>query len=352
MEKNKKNSLVLLYTIVLIAFGIYCYFFNILYEKHKFVNPQNYIYRVKKYVELQNYQEAEREIRTALETFKPPDPEIFALLCEIGKQTKKDFSNERLELREKIFKLLETCYTSESESLRSSFEGIKMQLLSSYHLEKSQKQMIFSIWRTLTSNYWKCLADIELSESQILDLLVISGAEFCFNSKIGSTGVQFEDDILVLSAGSPKGRGAQILYQGRNYGGNRRGLYVVVFTPSPHKIFRSDRFDIWESKVEANRMVQFLEEVPDGYIGVFAVSDEASENMTPALENALISFGFTKRTYDGWEKKIFGYSFAFAGIGVKGAKEGSVVQNWAKYRPEKNEIPIAVAGIINGKVKK
>lgn len=351
MGKNKKISLVVLYTIVLIAFGIYYYFFNILYEYYKFVNPQNYIYRIKKYVELQNYQEAEREIRTALETFKPPDPEIFALLREIGKQAKKDFGKERLELREKIFKLLETCYTPESDSLKNPFEGIKKQLLSSYHLGKNQKQMIFTVWGTLTSYSWRCLADVELNESQILDLLILSGAEFSFNSKIGSTGVQFEDDILVLSAGSPKGRGAQILYQGRNYGGNRRGLYVVIFTPSPHKIFRSDRFDIWESKDEANRMVQFLEEVPDGYIGVFAVSDEASENLTPALENALISFGFTKRTYDGWEKKIFGYSFAFAGIGVKGAIEGSAVQNWAKYRPEKNEIPIAVVGVIKGKVK-
>ncbi len=254
-------------------------------------------------------------------------------------------------MRKNVYELLDACHSSEIDSKDNLLVSLKNQLSSSYVLDKNQKRMIRSVWKALTYSAWKCLDNIEFTESHILDFLSLSGAEFCFNSEVGATKEKFMDDIFIVSEGSSEGSGAQILYQGRNYGGNRRGFYVVVFTPFPHRIFRSDRFDVWESKNEATRMAQFLEEIPNGYVGVFAVADEASENMTTELEEALISFGFSKKTYDGWEQKIFGYSYAFAGVGVKGAEEGTALQNWARYEPGKKKIPVAIVGIMKGEVK-
>lgn len=351
MQREYKK-LVVLYAIVLGGFGVYSCFFYIFSEHHRVVNPQNYLYRIKKNLESGNFEKAEREIREALETFRPPDPEVFEILKGIAEKTKKSFGEERIELRKKIYEIIEGCGLSNDKVEESFVNQLKTELRDSYSLDRNQKQVIRSMWKNLIAKPWRCFSNIELNESEILDLFILAGAEISFDSTIGDTGVKFEGDVLVLSEGSSEGSGAQIWYQGRNYGGNRRGFYVMVLTPSPQRVIRSDRFDVWESKNEALRMVQFLDEVPEGSIGIFAVSDEASENMTLELEKALIGFGFAKKTYDGWEKKIFGYSYAFAGIGVKGAKEGSAIQNWARYEPGKNNVPVAIIGILKGVAKR
>ncbi|MCX8064408.1 MAG: hypothetical protein N3G21_04470 [Candidatus Hydrogenedentes bacterium] len=352
MERSDKVTLLVLYSIVLIGFGIYYYSFTILSEYHKIKDPQNYLYRIKRNLDSGRYEVAEKEIREVIQTFRPPEPEVFELLHRVTKYTKGGGNEERLELRKEIYRLLDTCGSAEMGKDKFILDSIRGKLKSSYNLDKNQIQIVRSVWKNLIANPWKCFAEFGISESEILDLLILSGGEICFGSNIGNTGVSFDGDILVLSEGSSDGSGAQIWYQGRNYGGSRRGFYVVIMTLSPHRVIRSDRFDVWESKNEAIRMAQFLDEIPERHIGIFAVSDEASENMTPTLEESLIKFGFARRTYEGWDKKFFGYSYAFAGIGVKGASEGSAIQNWAKYEPGKRKIPVAIVGILKGVVER
>ncbi|MCA1901509.1 MAG: hypothetical protein LDL53_04725 [Candidatus Hydrogenedens sp.] len=349
---NSLFSLVVLWGIIFIVIASFLTAHYYISQYQYFVDPENYIIRAKYYFQKGNIDKAKEEIERGIQIFKPVDEKAYLFLKDIKTKTGDIGSIEKLVMYYEIAKLIKNCHTAEVNKLDFNISVLHDDFITNLSLSKTSSLSLLSMWKLLTRNTWKCLQNGGWTEKQILTFLLYSGGVFDFTSRIGNTGVEIDEDVLILSEGSPEGSGAQIWFQGKNYAGNRRGLYVLILTPPPCKVFRADRFDIWESQNEAYKMEQFLEEVPEGHIGVFAVSDEATENMTDTLEQKLLSFGFSKKTYNQKDLVLFGYGYAFAGIGVKGAKEGMAVQNWAKYEPSKKNIPVAVVGILKGGQKK
>jgi len=347
---HPKIKVLILWGIVLCSFTGFWIGHVYISNYQTFVAPQNYLVRAKHYLQEGQKEKALQEIEWGMNTFRPVSSETLAFLMKIKKDNLEENKYNELEKKYQITMLLEKCNSSENIQLDTKI--LDTCEISFPSLSKSTQSSVFSLWKLLTRRTLKCMQGINLSGNQILNFLYYSGGIFCGNSNIGNTGITVDDDLLIVSEGSAEGSGAQIWFQGKNYAGNRRGFYVFILTPPPCKVFRADRFDIWESRNEAIKMEQFLGEVPEGYIGAFAVADEATENMTDTLEQILLRFGFSKQTYDRNELELFGYGYAFAGIGVKGVKEGTAVQNWAKYDPSKKSIPIAVVGILKGGEKK
>lgn len=343
---NPKIKVVILWGIVIVSFFVFWVSHTYIHDYQKFNEPRNYLIRAEYYFQEGDKDKAIREIEFGMDTFRPVTSETLVFLMKIKKDELDKNIYNKLEKRYKIMTILEKCNYSETVQLDTKI--FNSEEIFSPPLSKTSKSSLLTSWKLLTRSTLKCMRTENLSEKQILNFLYYSGGVFSFNSTIGKTGFSIDDDVFVISEGSEEGSGAQIWFQGRNFGGHRRGFYVLILTPSPCKIYRSDRFDVWDNYTEAVKMTRFLEEVPDGYVGIFAVADEASENMTEELVQALLSFGFAKKTYVRREPKLFGYGYAFVGIGVKGANQGTALQNWAEYNPSEKRIPLAVCGVIKG----
>lgn len=347
---NTLVKILILWGIVIVSFLIFLGVHTYISNYQNFIKPENYVIRAKYYLERGDTDAALREIEQGIDIFRPANTESLSLLIKIKEGKAEKSYLEELGKRYQVANVIEKCFDS-TENQVVFDKNILSNGILSFPLSKNAKINIRAFWKLLVRNTWKCMQSYELTEEQIMDFCYYAGGVFATNSAIGNTGFTIDDDLFVVSEGAGKGNGAQIWFQSRNYGGNRRGLYVLILTSSPCKVYRSDRFDIWESREAAVRMEHFLDEIPANHIGVFAVADEASENMTEQLEQMLLSFGFSKRTCVQRELKLFGFGYAFAGIGVKGAKEGTALQNWAKYEPSQKEIPVAICGILKGEGK-
>jgi len=142
------------------------------------------------------------------------------------------------------------------------------------------------------------------------------------DGRIGDAG---RTPVSILVASGPR---AVMMIDGVDYGGSTRGLYVAVLEAATGRILQLGQFDLWESWDESLRMAQFLRKAPEGSIGVFAVSKEASvyfdhARLTPEME----AFGLERQAMLNHRLRFFGLKFAFAAIGVKGGTGG--MQAWS-----------------------
>lgn len=150
---------------------------------------------------------------------------------------------------------------------------------------------------------------------------------------IGTTGVRSPVNVLVQSGGGEGlHRQAHIIVEGRDLGRPRRGFHVAFIEPDTGRIVGASIFDVWRSLEEADRMTQYLEDAMPGTIGAFAVYDDASANLTPALAAALMKFGCQANAFVQRSPALLGRQFSFAALGVKGANPGEALQAWSPYR--------------------
>uniref|UniRef100_G1TMU3 hyaluronoglucosaminidase n=1 Tax=Oryctolagus cuniculus TaxID=9986 RepID=G1TMU3_RABIT len=70
-----------------------------------------------------------------------------------------------------------------------------------------------------------------------------------------------------------------------------RGVIVHVIDPKSATVVHSDRFDTYRSKKESERLVQYLNAVPDGRILSVAVNDEGSRNLDDTARKAMTKLG-------------------------------------------------------------
>uniref|UniRef100_A0A8C8YL30 hyaluronoglucosaminidase n=1 Tax=Prolemur simus TaxID=1328070 RepID=A0A8C8YL30_PROSS len=70
-----------------------------------------------------------------------------------------------------------------------------------------------------------------------------------------------------------------------------RGVIVHVIDPKSGTVIHSDRFDTYRSKKESERLVQYLNAVPDGRILSVAVNDEGSRNLDDTARKAMTKLG-------------------------------------------------------------
>ena len=166
-----------------------------------------------------------------------------------------------------------------------------------------------------------------------LGLLALGGSVFSTDGYIGQSGVRAPLPLLAYSGGGiDERRDAHILVGGDDHASRQRGMHIVLLNAGTGAVIRADLFDLWNSTFEAERMLHFLDNAPDGCIGLFAVCDEGAAFMTGTVENGLLQFGLERRAFVGREPRVLGLRFSFAAIGVKGASPGAALQVWSPDR--------------------
>nr|XP_048291217.1 cell migration-inducing and hyaluronan-binding protein [Myodes glareolus] len=106
-----------------------------------------------------------------------------------------------------------------------------------------------------------------------------------------------------------------------------RGVIVHVIDPKSGTVVHSDRFDTYRSKKESERLVQYLNAVPDGRILSVAVNDEGSRNLDDTARKAMTKLGSKHFLHLG-----FRHPWSF--ITVKG-KPSSSVEDHIEYQGHK-----------------
>lgn len=165
---------------------------------------------------------------------------------------------------------------------------------------------------------------------QQLGLLSVAGGELKLDGSIGDTGVRIPFSLAVQSGGGMRERRiAHIFLRGRDLAGSERGFHAAIIEPGTGQVLQLGVFDIWNSAEEAEKMARMLAGAPVGSIGAFAVQDDASANMTLALEEELKRYGLQPEAIIQRREHFFGFRYSFAAIGVKGAIPGRGMQAWS-----------------------
>jgi hypothetical protein len=161
-------------------------------------------------------------------------------------------------------------------------------------------------------------------------LLRIAGGQIRADGQIGNTGARVRSAILVQSGGGTDSRRvAHIYVGGRDYAGAGRGWHVALIEAATGRVNQWGAFDLWSTEAEAERMLRFLTDTPDGTIAAFAVLDEGSVNMTAPLEAMLRNYGLYGAARVNRELRLLGLRYSFAALGVKGAGQGAAMQSWS-----------------------
>lgn len=141
--------------------------------------------------------------------------------------------------------------------------------------------------------------------------------------EIGATGQAAP--VAIVAASGPR---AVMMIDGVDYGGRARGLYAAILDAQTGRILQLGQFDLWESWDESLRMAKFLQRAPQGSIGVFAVSQDASVYFDYThLAPELAYFGLKREAMVDGRLKFYGLRYRFAAIGVKGKNGG--IQAWS-----------------------
>ncbi|MGQ9517940.1 MAG: interleukin-like EMT inducer domain-containing protein, partial [Anaerolineae bacterium] len=143
---------------------------------------------------------------------------------------------------------------------------------------------------------------------------------------VGRTGVISPVSITVRSAGKEVGDFGHIYIDGRDISPNRRGYNLVAVDPSAGAVLAAGAFDTHLDPSASERMVRFIEELPQGAIVAVAVMDEASMNLSEPAVQALEALGLA-----GSVRGRFRWSHA--AVGVKGAPPASAAEALSEIWP-------------------
>lgn len=140
---------------------------------------------------------------------------------------------------------------------------------------------------------------------------------------IGATGVQSPVDIEINSGGAAQDlafitvttpEGAAV-----DASAGRRGYNLAVIDPQNGQLLDKQGFDTFANAFEADRMAQFIDDLPAGVIVAGAVRGDASAALSERAVQALASLG---SAVDLRAAPGFGHAF----VGVKGAAPGAAAE--------------------------
>lgn len=319
-------KVLLVWGVLTALFAIFNLLYWPVYRKQAMTHPEAFV----DYACTPPPQEARRVLREGIAQFNPPWDVPYLRLAGLEKQAGNTDDALILEARAGFYGLLRQD-PAPLEALASLAAKVSPQLgvVQAPEIAAGLSRATASLASALGLG---TALDSWAPEAQIA-LFTLGGSVFSSNGSIGDTGVRAPGPLLVYSGGGMDNqRGAHILVGAADHAVRQRGMHIVLLAPDTGTVTEADRFDLWESTLEAGRMLQFLTRAPEGCIGLFAVCDDGAAFMPGVVEEGLMRFGLGRRTRVGREPKLLGLRFSFAAIGVKGAPPDSALQAWSPDR--------------------
>jgi len=159
-------------------------------------------------------------------------------------------------------------------------------------------------------------------------LLLAGGAGLVLSGQ----GMPLEKPVLLQSAGFDQGKGAvAVVGDTPLFGTLEAGYHLVSLNPSTGEASPVRVFDTYANRSASQRMVEYIEDVPTGWMVLMAISDEGTKLADAILiEKALGSVGIDLPRYR-FKKRAPGYREPFAGLGLKGGKGiGLIGERWGR----------------------
>ncbi|MCX7876364.1 MAG: C25 family cysteine peptidase [Melioribacteraceae bacterium] len=147
---------------------------------------------------------------------------------------------------------------------------------------------------------------------------------FYDNTYLASDGIKIKDskvNISITSAGWSAGATCVIAKNGINLLSNSyfAGIGIVVFDPITFNVDYSNWYELFNNPTNVKKLGDYINSIPYGKIVALGVSDDAANNITVELKNAIKTLGSTKI-----DQLKFRGSWAL--IGKKGANPKEVIE--------------------------
>ena len=345
------QRVLVLWLIILVVFGLFCAVYWPVRAHQRNAAPANFMQYAEDLTKAGRGQEAREVLEKGIIQLRPPGPEAYARL----QATCYSFGDEQRAAKWEPALQFRTAYATpgsrpeERDAALRKAAGAWLALHSPPEPSAVMRPVIERSAVDLVAPFGAGRVPLDMTPREQLALLAVSGGDFSFHGQVGETGVTIAAEILVQSGGGQGvHRVAHLNVDGRDFGRRERGLQVALIAPNSGEVLRWDVFDLFDRKNEVDRLLAWLRGTPDGVIGAFAIFDDGSVNMTPALEDAMLSFGLTRSALVDTKPALYGLRYGFAAIGVKGATEGSALQAWSPDVFDGYEgLPVAV-GVLQG----
>lgn len=147
---------------------------------------------------------------------------------------------------------------------------------------------------------------------------------FYSNTHLMNDGIKIKNNdvnISVTSAGWSAGATCVIAKNGINLLTNSyfAGMGIVVFDPLTFNVEFSEWYNLFNNPTNVKKLADYINSIPNGKIVAMGVSDDAANNITAELKNAIKTLGSTKI-----DQLKFRGSWAL--IGKKGANPKDVIE--------------------------
>ncbi len=316
-------KVLLVWGLLAVLFAAFNMIYWPVYRKEALTHPEAFV----EYARTLPPDEARRVLRQGIAHFNPPWETPYQDLAVLEKQAGDESAAALLEARGRFYDLLRQSPVP-SEPLQTLVDTVRPGAI-----VVVRPEVAAGLARAAASFAAAFGLEVPLdswTQEAHITLFLLGGSVFSMDASIGDTGVRAPIPLLVYSGGGmDQRRGAHILAGSAEHAARQRGMHIVLLTADTGAVIRADVFDLWENTFEAARMLHFLDNAPDGCIGLFAVCDDGSAFMTRVVEEGLVRFGLGRRAYVGREPKVLGLRFSFAAIGVKGAAPDSALQAWS-----------------------
>ncbi len=321
------KRIALLWLLVLALFGVFNAVFWPVYAHQQRVAPSNFLAHAQAMAESGDTEAAIARLRTGLHQFRPPAPAPYAALRDLYAAEGDTASVDILEPFVTFYRGLQGPAAARAAHWRTATEQF-LEHQPAPTLRPYTTASVRTFAGEVAARYGVADAVAAFPPPHKLTLLRLLGGVIREDGQIGNTGVSLPSDVLVMSWAVQRGI-ARIHVGERAYVGRERGLHVVLIsteegTPLDHGVF-----DLWAEPREAERLVAYLRNVPEGMAAAFAVYDEASVFLTPEASAALEGFGLGRTAWVNHGLALFGLGYSFAALGVQGAAPGTGQQVWS-----------------------
>ena len=142
--------------------------------------------------------------------------------------------------------------------------------------------------------------------------------------KFNISGVKLSNDsnvVSIISAGYYAGATCVISRNGKNLLSNSffAGMGIAVIDKNTFAVDTAAWYQLFNNQTSMNQLVDFINSIPQGKIVAMGVSDDAANNITPNLKNAIKTLGSTKID-------TLKFRGSWALIGEKGAAPNNVIE--------------------------
>jgi hypothetical protein len=302
-------------------------------------SPYNYVDRGRRFLEDGEPRKALGFLTGAIHYLPPEDePTAFRLIADswegLGQEGRRDLWNARARFQEAWL----ADESTTTEGLEERWGDIGREALSAVKEAGAAVSLLDDEWgRRLAAKmfYKKMKAGAPIEEwvegrdaEDNLGLLLAGGARLL----LGAPGLNLTEGIYLQSAAFEHGKGAIALVEGEPLIDTQKAGYnVVAISPDGGRSLPAQSFNTYGDRDADREMAQYLENLPQDWIVVIVVSDEAAKLADPAVvERGLNAVGIEVPAFR-LRKRHLGYREPFVGIGIRGGKGACVVgDRWGR----------------------